>query len=360
MTLTPNRKRKLTRTLHRIGNFRAAFVQFAFLSRWVRNCRDASPSPSPGEVAERIAEHAETGSTTSGSGMGSGAGSGVAPAMPGEMGPEQGQRRSSMAWTAEAPTQAEVPELPNWEAWQQGMVASGGCFGVWQTSLGRALLHVWYNADPVVVEEVEYFDNPCGRLVASEGFNFGINAAIMANLVVMSLPYEGQSDGYGQVIDHIESVFGLIFIIEMLLKWYGFGGLKWYFQDWYNNFDFLLVAVSIPSLVSTLSGQGGGVNLSFFRVFRMFRILRAFRVLRQLHEIIQVVTQATKAIVNLCIFIFFSIIITAIFMLQLCAGKMGQAELGGGAAPCKFRHLSGRSTLALPGHDRGGLDGYPV
>lgn len=75
----------------------------------------------------------------------------------------------------------------------------------------------------------------------------------------------------------------------------------------------------------------------------MFKILRAFCLLRQLQDSIDVVSSASKAIIKLCIFIGFSLMIVVIFQLQPLTGKL----IIDGEVPRANNDMFGSSMLVL-------------
>lgn len=74
-----------------------------------------------------------------------------------------------------------------------------------------------------------------------------------------------------QIFDYI---FTLVFIAEMVLKWFGLG-LKKYFTDAWCLLDFVIVIVSIISVSFAIADTG--TNIGFLRVLRTLRALRPLR-----------------------------------------------------------------------------------
>lgn len=85
----------------------------------------------------------------------------------------------------------------------------------------------------------------------------------------------------------------IIFTIEMLIKLYVYG--KNFFKDGWNNFDFILVAISwVPT----------GGAFSSFRAFRVLRALRALRLivrLRRLRIIVQAIIESIPNVAWACL-----------------------------------------------------------
>jgi hypothetical protein len=54
--------------------------------------------------------------------------------------------------------------------------------------------------------------------------------------------------------------FSFLLILEFVLKLLA-SGFKWHFKDFYNIFDFLLVLIAIPDIVTNFIGHGVVPNL---------------------------------------------------------------------------------------------------
>eukprot|EP00656_Telonema_subtile_P003728 TRINITY_DN11687_c0_g2_i8.p1 TRINITY_DN11687_c0_g2~~TRINITY_DN11687_c0_g2_i8.p1 ORF type:complete len:2048 (+),score=517.82 TRINITY_DN11687_c0_g2_i8:88-6231(+) len=224
----------------------------------------------------------------------------------------------------------------------------------WKSWFGSMLLSIWYRQDP----EVDWEDPPppaartkfyepyrwsgtVGNIIASDAFEGVISVAIFMNVIFLSLDYNKAPDAYRNMLAAMEFVFFIVFLSEMFLKFKGMGGLKWYFAVGFNQFDFVLVMSAWPAVIAYLSQSGGVINLSMLRVFRLFRI---FKLIRSMRQLLDVVASAGKAIGNLMVFIFFFVLIFAIFGMQMFSGKVTDAD---GAVPRTNFDGTGGSLLAL-------------
>jgi len=204
----------------------------------------------------------------------------------------------------------------------------------WRTWFGEQLLLIWYRMDPQVdledppgyptVPRTKFidpyqWDTPSGRVLSSTPWEVFISFAICVNIITMSMNYHGASDEFRFQLKIYEVCFTCIFLGEMILKFVAMGGLKYYFAEPFNQFDFVLVTTSIPSAVATLAGTEPFLNLSMLRVLKMLRMLKLLSKTRQL---LYVVAQAAKPIGNLTLFIFFSMSIFAICGMALFEGLM--------------------------------------
>uniref|UniRef100_A0A8B9LTR4 Sodium channel protein n=1 Tax=Astyanax mexicanus TaxID=7994 RepID=A0A8B9LTR4_ASTMX len=77
------------------------------------------------------------------------------------------------------------------------------------------------------------------------------------------------------VLEYADKVFTYIFILEMLLKWVAYGFVKYFTNAW-CWLDFLIVDVSLVSLVATALGYS---ELSAIKSLRTLRALRPLRAL---------------------------------------------------------------------------------
>lgn len=138
-----------------------------------------------------------------------------------------------------------------------------------------------------------------------------ILVVIMFNSIVLGLmTYPALNLKYGAFMHYSCEVCVIIFTIEIFIKLYVYG--KRFFNDGWNNFDFILVAMSwVPT---------GGI-FSSFRAFRVLRALRALRLITRLQRLRIIVQAIIESIPNvgwaslllLLIFYIFSIMGTTMY-----------------------------------------------
>lgn len=152
------------------------------------------------------------------------------------------------------------------------------------------------------------------KIVESNPFQNFILWIIIINAVLLGLmTYPELMEKYGNYLHLISNVSVGIFTIEIIMRLFAYG--KNFFKSGWNNFDFIIVLIS---LVPT-----GGV-FSSFRVFRILRALRAFRLISKLEKLRIIVQAIIASIPNvgwasvllLIIFYIFSIIGTTLFALD--------------------------------------------
>lgn len=142
--------------------------------------------------------------------------------------------------------------------------------------------------------------------------------AILLNSFVIFLLYFPQIE-YGDPIlfkwlEYVDHVFVIIFVIEAIVKIKKLG-TKAYFSTRWNVFDFLIVLVSLPSLL-TFVPFFVNHNFSFVKVLRLFRMIRLLRVVSfipRMQSILAGLGRAIKASVFVVIALVFLNFLFALF-----------------------------------------------
>jgi voltage-gated sodium channel len=109
------------------------------------------------------------------------------------------------------------------------------------------------------------------HIVNSSLFRYFILAVIMASAVIVGFEtYPAVHDRFAHSFHLIDQIIIYIFLVEIILKLLANGKKPWvYFNDPWNVFDFIIVAVCfIPN-----------IDTHFVTVLRLARILRVFRVI---------------------------------------------------------------------------------
>lgn len=140
--------------------------------------------------------------------------------------------------------------------------------------------------------------------------NFILAVIILNSVLLGLLTYPGVEKLCGSFLQVICFICVVIFTVELIIKLYVYG--KDFFKDGWNNFDFVLVAMSwIPT----------GGAFSSFRAFRVLRALRALRLVTRLEKLRIIVQAIIESIPNvawaslllLLLFYIFSIMGTTMF-----------------------------------------------
>ena len=105
-----------------------------------------------------------------------------------------------------------------------------------------------------------------------DGFFLGV---IVINAIVIYFQVCNYNSIWLQLID---SLCTIIFIAEMVMKIRAWG-FKNYWKDGWNRMDFILVTMSIPTLLTPFAERVGW-NLGILLIFRLLRVLKFFRLMK--------------------------------------------------------------------------------
>ncbi len=120
-----------------------------------------------------------------------------------------------------------------------------------------------------------------------------IIAAILINSVVLFLMgfQHLHADG---IMDKVDHFFTFFFLAEVIVKT-SYNGWRKYIGNAWNKFDFILVVISIPSLLEVFINVPDVSYLLVFRLLRVLRILRFMRFIPNISKMIAGIQRAFKA-----------------------------------------------------------------
>ena len=103
----------------------------------------------------------------------------------------------------------------------------------------------------------------------------GINAIIIFFLYFPSInpPHPDGEIGNLSLLEWVDYFFVVLFLIEAIVKISHYGW-KGYWKEGWNRFDFFIVIVSLPSLLSPFVALG--TSTSFLKILRLGRMIRLF------------------------------------------------------------------------------------
>ncbi len=139
-----------------------------------------------------------------------------------------------------------------------------------------------------------------------------IGAIIGNSILLFLLGYvELHNDPLLVILDHGFTIF---FMLEVVVK-VGMRGWKQYINDSWNRFDFILVAISVPSLFELIIQIP---DMSYLLVFRLLRVLRILRFMRFIPNISKMMAGIARAF-RASIFVFAALIIYNILLAILAS-----------------------------------------
>ena len=121
-----------------------------------------------------------------------------------------------------------------------------------------------------------------------------IIALILLNAAVIFISGFELSEMNKILLSVIDNTITVLFIIEIIIKVQTYG-IKGYFASSWNKFDFLLVALSVPTLVSFFTNIET-TSISFLLVFRVLRVFKSFRFLKFVPGIEQLMNGVQRAL----------------------------------------------------------------
>lgn len=139
-----------------------------------------------------------------------------------------------------------------------------------------------------------------------------VNAAVLFALSFPQIPHRWLSS-----LDRVDDLFTVLFFTELLVKVRRLG-LRGYLASHWNKFDFLLVMISMPSLLFEVLGMDVHSNaLLGMRVGRAFKFFRSLRFVPGIDTMLEGITRALRA--SLMLLVGFAI---GLFMVALLSTKL--------------------------------------
>ncbi|CAF97673.1 unnamed protein product, partial [Tetraodon nigroviridis] len=125
------------------------------------------------------------------------------------------------------------------------------------------------------------------------------------------------------VLEAADKVFSYIFVLEMFLKWIAYG-FKKYFTNYWCWLDFLIVDVSLISLVANSLGYSDFTAIKSLRTLRALRPLRALSRFEGMRVVVNALIGAIPSIMNVLLVCLIFWLIFSIMGVNLFAGKFGK------------------------------------
>merc|ERR1711871_1439463 len=157
-----------------------------------------------------------------------------------------------------------------------------------------------YSTAPMIPEMEKVVTNP--------KFDTFIMWCIVANIIVMSMEFEGMSSGFEDAMWALNLIFLIIFTLEVFFKVAGLGP-EAYIADRFNVFDAVVVVASYVALASAL-----GPIASIFRIFRVARILKLIPRAERLMAVVMTVYHSMPALINV------GLLTSLFFLIFACLG----------------------------------------
>ncbi|XP_049884603.1 voltage-dependent calcium channel type A subunit alpha-1 isoform X8 [Pectinophora gossypiella] len=153
------------------------------------------------------------------------------------------------------------------------------------------------------------------RIVVSTPFEYFIMTLIVLNTLLLMMKYYNQNDLYADVLKYSNMGFTGMFSVETVLKIIAYG-VKNFFKDPWNTFDFITVIGSIIDALIMEFGENT-FNVGFLRLFRAARLIKLLRQGYTIRILLWTFVQSFKALPYVCLLIAMLFFIYAIIGMQV-------------------------------------------
>nr|XP_048279403.1 sodium channel protein type 10 subunit alpha isoform X5 [Myodes glareolus] len=167
-------------------------------------------------------------------------------------------------------------------------------------------------------------------IVTRQAFDIAIMVLICLNMVTMMVETDDQSDEKTKVLSRINQFFVAVFTGECVLKMIALR--QYYFTNGWNVFDFIVVILSIGSLVfsAILKSLENYFSPTLFRVIRLARIGRILRLIRAakgIRTLLFALMMSLPALFNIGLLLFLVMFIYSIFGMASFANVVEEAGI---------------------------------
>ncbi|XP_066490743.1 sodium channel protein type 3 subunit alpha isoform X4 [Tiliqua scincoides] len=212
------------------------------------------------------------------------------------------------------PGEGEQAEIEPEEALEPEACFTEGCvkkFPCCQVSIEDGKGKIWWN-----------FRKTCYSIVEHNWFETFIVFMILLSSGALAFEdiYIEQRRTIKTVLEYADKVFTYIFILEMLLKWVAYG-FQMYFTNAWCWLDFLIVDVSLVSLVANALGYSELGAIKSLRTLRALRPLRALSRFEGMRVVVNALIGAIPSIMNVLLVCLIFWLIFSIMGVNLFAGK---------------------------------------
>ncbi|KAF4024151.1 hypothetical protein G4228_016072 [Cervus hanglu yarkandensis] len=162
----------------------------------------------------------------------------------------------------------------------------------------------------------------CFRIVEHSWFESFIVFMILLSSGALAFEdfYLDQKPTVKALLEYTDRVFTFIFVFEMLLKWVAYG-FKNYFTNAWCWLDFLIVNISLTSLIAKILQYSDMASIKALRTLRALRPLRALSRFEGMRVVVDALVGAIPSIMNVLLVCLIFWLIFSIMGVNLFAGK---------------------------------------
>ncbi|XP_078288605.1 sodium channel protein type 10 subunit alpha isoform X2 [Panthera onca] len=165
----------------------------------------------------------------------------------------------------------------------------------------------------------------CYRIVEHSWFESFIIFMILLSSGSLAFEdyYLDQKPTVKALLEYTDRVFTFIFVFEMLLKWVAYG-FKKYFTNAWCWLDFLIVNISLASLIAKILQYSDVASIKALRTLRALRPLRALSRFEGMRVVVDALVGAIPSIMNVLLVCLIFWLIFSIMGVNFFAGKFGR------------------------------------
>ncbi|XP_078519331.1 sodium channel protein type 5 subunit alpha-like isoform X2 [Lissotriton helveticus] len=151
------------------------------------------------------------------------------------------------------------------------------------------------------------------------------------------------------ILEYADKVFTYVFVLEMLLKWVAYG-FKKYFTNAWCWLDFLIVDVSLVSLVASVLGYAEIGPIKSLRTLRAMRPLRALSRFEGMRVVVNALIGAIPSIMNVLLVCLIFWLIFSIMGVNLFAGKFGRCVNATDGNDIPYEEITNKTICNITGN----------
>ena len=144
-------------------------------------------------------------------------------------------------------------------------------------------------------------------------FNFLVYAAIGINSICLALDEYPIEYEKAFILEQINYIVTWVFIGEAIIKISGLG-IKTYSIDPGNQFDAIIVVISIIELILENEGNNSG-NKKILTIFRGFRMFRVFKLAKKWKSFNRMINKISNSLGDIITFLILLVIVASVFSL---------------------------------------------
>ncbi|KAH0507503.1 Sodium channel protein type 10 subunit alpha [Microtus ochrogaster] len=165
----------------------------------------------------------------------------------------------------------------------------------------------------------------CYRIVEHSWFESFIIFMILLSSGALAFEdnYLEQKPRVKAMLEYTDRVFTFIFVLEMLLKWVAYG-FKRYFTNAWCWLDFLIVNISLTSLIAKILKYSDVASIKALRTLRALRPLRALSRFEGMRVVVDALVGAIPSIMNVLLVCLIFWLIFSIMGVNFFAGKFSK------------------------------------